>query len=248
MCLAVMAKWQADADDGEAHEVAMPAAPGSPNGLLNEVEGLAFLAAHGVAPAPYRHVQDADAAVAAWHELGRQAVLKIVSRDLPHKSDVGGVRVGLRNEEEVREACAAIEASVAQHAPQARREGMLVARKLSPRLEVMLGARCDESFGPLVVLGLGGVAVELDAHTLVLTAPTTPARVRDRLDRLGVLKRLQAWRGNAAIAPDALIDTVVCFAALAASLGPRLRTMEINPLMVMPDGVAAADAVIDVAP
>lgn len=246
--LAVMARWQADAASDEApasEAIAMP--PGMPAGLLNEIDGLAFVAANGVAPAPHRHVQDADQAVGAWRELGGQAVLKIVSRDLLHKSDVGGVRVGLRNEAEVREAFAAIDASVAQLAPQARREGMLVARKLSPRVEVMLGARWDESFGPLVVLGLGGVAVELDARTLVLTAPTTPARVRDRLDRLGVLRRLQAWRGQPAIAPDALIDTVVHFAALAAALGPRLRTMEINPLMVTDDSVAAADAVVDIA-
>ena len=245
--LAVMAKWQADAAADEARPggaISMP--PGNPDGLLNEIDGLAFLAANGVEPAPHRHVQDADEAVAAWRELGGQAVLKIVSRDLLHKSDVGGVRVGLRDEVEVREAFAGIEASVTQLAPQARREGMLVARKLSPRVEVMLGARWDEGFGPLVVLGLGGVAVELDAHTLVLTAPTTPARVRDRLERLGVLKRLQAWRGHPAVDAACLIDTVVRFAALAAALGPRLRTMEINPLRVTNDSVAAADAVVDI--
>ncbi|HMS79416.1 MAG TPA: acetate--CoA ligase family protein, partial [Burkholderiaceae bacterium] len=68
----------------------------SVGGPLNEVEGLAYLASHGIPAAPHRHVHDADAAVAAWHALGGQAVLKIVSRDLGHKSDVGGVRVGLR--------------------------------------------------------------------------------------------------------------------------------------------------------
>ena len=209
------------------------------------MEGLAFLAAHGVPAMPHRHVQDADSAVAAWRTLGGQAVLKIVSRDLLHKSDVGGVRVGLRDEAEVREACESITASVAAKAPQARREGLLVARRLQPRVELMLGARWDPSFGPLVVLGLGGVAVELEPRTTVLTAPTTRERVQARLQSLGVLRRLAAWRGHAAIDAAPLIDTVLRFAALAAALGPRLRTLEINPLMVTDDGIAAADAVVE---
>jgi acyl-CoA synthetase (NDP forming) len=245
--LAVMANWHAQHLTSPFPPGPPATGPGLADGVLNEVEGLAFLAAHGVAPAPHVHVQSADAAVAAWRELGgSQVVLKIVSRDLLHKSDIGGVRVGLRSEQEVRDAFEDIDASVRRQAPQARREGMLVARKLSPRLEVMLGARWDASFGPLVVVGVGGVAVELDARTLVLTAPTAPQLVRDRLERLGLLKRLQAWRGHAAIDPAVLVETVVRFAALAAALGPRLRTMEINPLMVTADGVAAADAVIDI--
>ena len=248
--LAVMQRWRGV----EADAVTLPAAPtpiapnALPTGLLNEVEGLAFLQSHGVPAMPHRLVHGADAAVQAWQTLGGQAVLKIVSRDLLHKSDIGGVRVGLRSEAEVREACAAIEASVAAQAPQARREGLLVARRLSPRVEVMLGARWDPSFGTLVVLGLGGVAVELEPRTAVLTAPTTVARVNARLDALGVLRRLGAWRGHAAIDAAALVDTVVRFAALATALGPRLRTMEVNPLMVCDDSVAAADAVVEIGP
>lgn len=241
--LAAMADWRAAS---EHTSTTRPCLQDLPSGLLNEADGLAFLAAHGVPAAPHRRVFDADAAVDAWRDLGGQAVLKIVSRDLLHKSDVGGVRVGLRSEEEIREACAAIEASVAAQAPHARREGLLVARRLSPRVEVMLGARWDQSFGPLVVLGLGGVAVELDARTAVLTAPTSPERVRERLHHLGVLKRLQAWRGQPAIDPQDLISTVVRFADLAAALGSRLRTMEINPLMVTNEMVAAADAVVEI--
>ena len=158
---------------------------------------------------------------------------------------VAGVRVGLRDEAEVREACAAIQAAVAAQAPQARREGLLVARRLQPRVELMLGARWDPSFGPLVVLGLGGVAVELEPRTTVLTAPTTRERVQARLQSLGVLRRLGAWRGHAAIDAAPLVDTVLRFAALAAALGPRLRTLEINPLMVCEDAIAAADAVVE---
>lgn len=248
---AQMARWQAFA--GAAAPVAAAhLTAGVPKGLLNEVEGLAFLAAHGVVAAPHRYVREADAVAGAWRELrggeaGAQAVLKIVSRDLLHKSDVGGVRVGLRDEAELLEAAAAIESAVAHRAPQARREGLLVAQQLSPRVEVMLGARHDESFGPLVVVGLGGVAVELEPRTAVLTAPTTPQRVRERLEALGILKRLQAWRGRPAVDPQPLIDTVVRFAALAAALGPRLRTLEINPLMVTDSMVAAADAVVEIA-
>lgn len=247
--LAAMERWQAAGADATS----TPAVPSTPSGVmpagpLDEVQGLAFLASQGIPAVPHRHVRDADAAVRAWQALGGQAVLKIVSPDLLHKSDVGGVRVGLRSEDELREACAAIEASVSTRAPQARREGLLVARKLDPRVELMLGARWDPAFGPLVVLGLGGVAVELEPRTAVLTAPTTPARVRARLQALGVPRRLGAWRGHSAIDETPVVDTVLRFAALAAALGPRLRTMEINPLMVSEDGVAAADAVVELGP
>jgi acetate---CoA ligase (ADP-forming) len=245
--LATMGRWHAAGPDASASPPAVaPLQPEAlPAGMLNEVEGLAFLATHGVPAMPHRHVHDADAAVRAWQTLGGQAVLKIVSRDLLHKSDVGGVRIGLRSETEVREACAAIEASVAAKAPQARHEGLLLARRLNPRVELMLGARWDPSFGTLVVLGLGGVAVELEPRTTVLTAPTTATRVHARLDALGVLRRLGAWRDHAAIDAAPLVDTVLRFAALAAALGPRLRTLEINPLMVTEDGIAAADAVVE---
>jgi acyl-CoA synthetase (NDP forming) len=247
--LATMARWHAAGPDASASPpAAAPLQPEAlPAGMLNEVEGLAFLATHGVPAMPHRHVHGADAAVRAWQTLGGQAVLKIVSRDLLHKSDVGGVRIGLRSETEVREACAAIEVSVAAKAPQARHEGLLLARRLNPRVELMLGARWDPSFGTLVVLGLGGVAVELEPRTTVLTAPTTAQRVHARLDALGVLRRLGTWRGHAAIDAAPLIDTVLRFAALAAALGPRLGTLEINPLMVTEDGIAAADAVVELA-
>ncbi|MGE0315396.1 MAG: acetate--CoA ligase family protein [Lautropia sp.] len=247
-----MARWQAF-DAAAPRPVAPRLAVALPVGPTNEAEGLAFLAAHGVPVAPHRLVRDADGLVDAWRELkdgdtAARAVLKIVSRDLLHKSDVGGVRVGLRDETELHEAAAAIEHAVAQRAPHARREGLLVARQLRPRVEVMLGARHDPSFGPLVVVGLGGVAVELEPRTAVLTAPTTAQRVRERLDALGILKRLQAWRGQPAVDPRALVDVIVHFAALAAALGPRVRTLEINPLMVTESSVVAADAVVDIGP
>lgn len=245
--LAMMQSWHAAGAapaETEAPPLVLPKT--LPTGVMNEAEGLAFLQSQGVPAMPHRHVHDADAAAAAWKALGGDAVLKIVSRDLLHKSDVGGVRVGLRDEDELRQAVAAIEADVARLAPQARREGLIVARRLKPRAELMLGARWDPGFGTVVVLGLGGVAVELEPRTTVLTTPTTPERVRARLDSLGVLRRLGAWRGHAAVDAAPLVETVMRFAALAQALGPRLATLEINPLMVTEDGVAAADAVVEI--
>ena len=171
--------------------------------------------------------------------------MKIVSRDLLHKSDVGGVRVGPRTEAEVREAYAGIEAAVTLRAPQAQREGLMVARKLTPRLELMMGARYDPTFGTVIVLGRGGVAVELEARTALSLAPCRPERVREQLERLGLLRHLAAFRGQPAVAIQPLIDLVVRFSELAAGLGESLVTMEINPLMVTEEGVFAADAVIE---
>ena len=96
----------------------------------------------------------------------------------------------------------------------------------------------------VVVLGLGGVEVELHPRTAVLTAPTTAERVRTQLNGLGVLKLIGGWRGRPPGDGDALVDVVLRFAELAAALGPRLGTLEINPLMVTAEGIAAADAVV----
>lgn len=238
--MAAKARWAAY----RAEAVAVPAPLAPPPAVLNEVEALDFLSQHGVPPAPHHLAHSAEEAVNAWQALGGQAVLKIVSADLLHKSDIGGVRVGLRSAQEVREAHDAIIASVTRLAPQARRQGMLVARKLDPLAEVMLGARHDPVFGTVIVLGLGGVAVELHARTSVLTAPTTAGRVRACLEDLGVLKLLGGWRGRPAVDAQPLVDTVLRFAEMAAALGPRLGTLEINPLMVTTEGVAAADAVV----
>ncbi len=238
--MAAKARWAAH----RSEVVAMPAPLAPPPAVLNEAEALEFLSRHGVAPAPHHLAQSGDEAVIAWRTLGGQAVLKIVSADLLHKSDVGGVRVGLRSEQEVREAYDAIVASVTRLAPQARRQGVLVARKLDPLAEVMLGARHDPVFGTVIVLGLGGVAVELHARTAVLTAPTTAGRVHACLAELGILKLLGGWRGRPAVDAQPLVDTVLRFAEMAAALGPCLGTLEINPLMVTTEGVAAADAVV----
>jgi acyl-CoA synthetase (NDP forming) len=214
-------------------------------GTLNEVESMALLQRHGIPSAPYHCVRDADAAVAAWRKLGAgEVVQKVVSRDILHKSDVGGVRVGLRSELDVREAYEAIVASVARHAPAARREGMLVVRRLRPQLELLLGARHDAMFGTVLVLGLGGVGVELNPRTAILSAPAHPERIRHQLESLGVLTLMSGWRGNPVIDPAELIETVVRFSALAAHLGASLEAMEVNPLMVTTEGVFAADAVV----
>lgn len=239
--LAAQARWASYQAD------AAPAPPVRPNvspGTLNEVEALAFLASHGVPAAPHRLVHSPAEAVIAWQALGGYAVLKIVSADLLHKSDVGGVRLGMRTEQEVRDAYEGIVSSVARLAPQARQQGVLVARMIEPLAEVMLGARYDPVFGAVIVLGLGGVAVELHPRTAVLMAPASAERVRAQLSELGVLKLLGGWRGRPVADVQPLIDTVLRVSELAAALGPSLGTLEINPLMVSTKGVAAADAVV----
>ncbi len=239
--LAAMARWASFTGKPGVREAKSLSVA---KGALNEVDGMAFLARHGVPSCPHLLVHSPDDAVAAWRKLGGKAVLKIVSADLQHKSDVGGVKVGLRSESDIREAYGAVLASVTRLAPDARQEGVLVSRQLEPLVEVMLGARYDPIFGPIIVVGFGGVAVELHARTAVLTAPTSADRVRTQLDTLGILKLLGGWRGKPAVDEQPLVESIVRFSELAASLGSGLGAMEVNPFMVTVDGVAAADAVV----
>ena len=243
---AALQRWTAGGTDAAPDATALPTLDVVP-GTRNEAEGFAFLREAGIAAAPHRVVQSVDEAVDAWRDLGADAVvLKIVSRDILHKSDVGGVEVGPADEAQVRAAYARITAAVSQRAPDARSDGMLVAQQLKPAVELLLGARHDPVFGPIVVLGLGGVAVELFAQTALLTAPTTAARVTAKLHELKIMPLLSGWRGQPHIDPAPLVQAVVAFSELAARIGPALRSMEINPLMVLEDGVAAADAVIEI--
>ncbi|MDM0047102.1 acetate--CoA ligase family protein [Variovorax dokdonensis] len=242
--MARLERWQSFAPAATPPSVPLARLPA---GTRNEAEGLAWLAAQDLPVMPHRVVHGEDQAVQAWRELGEgPVVIKVVSRDILHKSDVGGVRVGPRSDAEVREACRAIGESVACRAPQAAREGLLVARLLKPRVELMLGARHDPVFGPIVVVGLGGVAVELHAKTFVLSAPAAASRVRELLGRLGVSTLMGAWRGQAVIDDASLVQAVLRFSQLAAGLGASLRSLEINPLMVCDDGVFAADSVIEI--
>ena len=213
-------------------------------GALNEAESLAFVQSGGMQAAPFGVAASGDEAAALAAGFNEPVVVKVLSRDLMHKSDVGGVRLNMRTPEDAGAAFDSIRANVARLAPQARFEGVLVARMVKPVIECMAGARLDPVFGPIVAFGLGGTEVEWLNRVAVATAPVSPARVKALLGQLGILQRLDGWRGGPVISPEPLIAAICSMGHLAAAAGSRLVSIEVNPLMVTPDGVFAADAVV----
>jgi acetyl-CoA synthetase (ADP-forming) len=213
-------------------------------GALTEPQAKALIAAAGIPLLAETLATTPDAAVAAAHAAGYPVAMKGVCRALVHKSDAGAVQLNLANETAVRVAWSEIAAAVAGAIPGAAMEGCLVAPMAGAGVEMIVGAKYDAQFGPLIVIGAGGVLVELLADVQTALAPVTPAEARAMLERLRAWKLLQGVRGRLPADIDALVDAVVRVSHLAAVLGPRLIELDINPLLVKTrgEGTVALDA------
>lgn len=212
---------------------------------LSEAEAKALLAQAGVAVPTEYLVQDAAGALAAGASIGRQVAIKVVSADLPHKTDVGGVAldVAIENAGTVLETMAS---TVAEKAPHAKIEGYLVTPMLTGGVECFVGVRRDPLFGPVVVFGLGGVAVELYRDVTSRLAPVDEAEALDMIDSVKGSALLKGFRGRPKADCAALAKAIVSISNLALANAETVDTIEVNPLLVLNEGegVVALDAVI----
>jgi len=220
--------------------IRLPAKPSEP-------EALALLAEAGLPVAAHRVVGDADAAAQAARELGLPVALKIVSADIPHKSDVGGVALGLRDEAQVRQAFERTRASALAARPDARLDGALIAPMVSGGVECIAGVHRDPVFGPVLMFGLGGIHVETLRDVSLRVLPVT------RDDALSMVRELRAFpilagaRGRPAADLDAIADALCALASFAERAGDSLASVEINPLIARSKaegGCVAVDALI----
>jgi acyl-CoA synthetase (NDP forming) len=214
------------------------------SGSLTESAAKRVLAAYGVPVVPERLVRDADEAVDAARGFGWPVVLKVQSADVPHKTEAGGVRLDLRSEDAVREAHAAILASVRAYAPQARIDGILVQPMVRRDLELIVGGRRDPLFGPTVVVGLGGVFVELLKDSAVALAPIGLEGARELLDSLRGRALLDGFRGSAPVDVDRVADVVARVSELLADHPDSIEELDLNPLAVSDGAVVAVDALV----
>ncbi|AWN45844.1 GNAT family N-acetyltransferase [Methylobacterium terrae] len=211
-----------------------------------------LLAAYGIPAQPVTLAPDADAAAeAAWPIIaaGGTVALKLASPDVVHKSDVGGVRLGLTSEAAVREAASEMRARVARERPDARITGFVVQAMLrrTEGRELIAGLVDDPVFGPVVVFGRGGTAVEVIDDRALALPPLDRRLAADLIGRTRVARRLKAYRDVAAADEAAVALVLVKLGQLAADL-PELRELDINPLLADRDGVIALDARAAVAP
>ena len=212
-------------------------------GAQTESEVKRLLASYGVAVA--REVQAAtpEAAADAASAIGFPVVLKAVSRDIVHKSEAGAVRVGLADRAAVLAAATAMQQRIRTELPDARIEGFSVQEMVRGEAEVIVGIRRDEQFGPLVIVGLGGIAVEILNDVAVATAPVSAKRVHAMIAGLRTAPLFSGARGRPPLDVAAIARAVERISWLACDLGPRLVDLEVNPLIVRRDtgGVVAVD-------
>ena len=167
-------------------------------------------------------------------EVGYPVVAKIVSPKVVHKSDVGGVVTGIRSDEEMRVAFERLRTIDGF-------EGILVDEAVSG-VELIMGAKNDAQFGPVVLLGMGGTGVEVYNDVAIRMAPLEERDVRDMLHCLKGAKLLKGYRGQPAIDLDGLTETLITFSRLIMDLASFFESIDINPLMCMPERCVIADA------
>lgn len=218
------------------------------SGVLGEHAAKALLAQAGIAVNAQQMVKDVPSALAAAATMRFPLVLKVVSPDIVHKSDVGGVALNIADAAALEQRLEQMQQDLASKAPSARIEGYLLQTMEQGDLELIVGARLDPQFGPQVVVGAGGVLVELFKDFVTLPAPSDALSVRAALQRLKIAPLLGVYRGRPALDQEAVVDTVVRLSWLAADLVQKLGTkaleIEINPLKLrqIGQGVTAVDA------
>jgi acetyltransferase len=210
-----------------------PAAP-----ALEITEFCSMLTAYGIATPQVGLAKTVDEAVRLAERFGYPVALKIASPDIPHKSDVGGVLLKLKEAQTVMHGFAAIVRNARLARPHADIRGVHVQRMLNSGQEVIIGAVQDPQFGPLVMFGSGGVEVERLGDVAFALAPVTREEAEFLLESTWAGRRLKGYRSLAPADREAVIDTLMRVAQLVADF-PQIAEIEINPLRVLPEGQGA---------
>ncbi|MEE8516522.1 MAG: acetate--CoA ligase family protein [Alphaproteobacteria bacterium] len=218
---------------GERLGRAIPQLP-APGGAEGDLEGAALAAAldgHGMTAAKSAIVATADEAVAAAEGIGFPVALKIISPDISHKTEVDGVRLNLTCADGVAVAAASLAEALKRTAPGAGLSGFLV-QEMASGVEVIIGARDDELYGPIILVGAGGILVELARDVAIRLLPVTADDARAMVAELNLAKLLKGYRGCKPADQDALIGAITGLGQFYLDHRPWLADLEINPLMV----------------
>jgi len=237
---------RAQAQQASAPQEALPAPSmsGATVGIWSESQVRPLLEEYGIPVVPARLVTNTDQAVEAAREVSYPVALKVASPDIVHKSDIGGVRLNLQSEREVREAFQQIIQAAGSAKPAARLEGVLVSPMRSEGVELLVGIVRDPAWGQVMAVGLGGIWVEILKDTSLRVLPVSREEIRTMLDELQGKALLRGARGSTPADLDRLVEVVYRTSRLAQALGDTLESLEINPLRVAGSEIEALDALI----
>ncbi len=255
-CFAALAAWHWRAKKRASGAPTTPATPekvlaqakrlilAAKGQTLTEREAKQVLALYGVPVVGEHLAQSVDEAMNAAGSLGYPVVLKVESPDLPHKTEAGVVRLNIHSADEVRAAHQTIMAKVNAVTPAPRINGVLVQRMMPQGIEMVVGARIDPLFGPLVVVGLGGILVELLQDSALAPAPVTHDEALALLAQLKGARLLDGFRGMPGVDRNRLADVICSIATFAADHRDAIAELDVNPLICTGDSITAVDALI----
>jgi acetate---CoA ligase (ADP-forming) subunit beta len=209
--------------------------------VLTEVESKLILEEAGIPTARAQLAAGRDQAIAAAQKLGFPVVLKVLSPEISHKSDVGGVRLNLRSVEEVGAAFDEIVAAARRAEPKAKIEGVSVQKMAAPGVEVIMGMTKDAQFGPVLMFGLGGVFVEVLKDVAFRIVPLEPRDARQMIREIQGFPVLEGVRGQPPADLAALESMLLRLSAFVEE-HPEIAELDLNPVFAYKDGALAVDA------
>lgn len=208
---------------------------------LLEPEALGVLKAWEIPVPEYVVVKDVDEAISAAKNIGCPVVLKVISADILHKTEAGGVKAGLKNEQDVKDAFNEMIFALSDDHPTALIEGFLIEKMADKGVEVIIGGIRDAQFGPAVMFGVGGVMVELLKDVSFRLAPVTKEECLEMIKEIKAYPLLTGYRGAEPCDIDAIADVIIKIGNIMSEMDD-IKEMEINPLITYPDKVIAVDA------
>jgi acyl-CoA synthetase (NDP forming) len=209
--------------------------------ILTEVESKDLLDNAGIPVVKASLAKDQKEAVEIARELGFPVGMKIVSPDITHKSDLGGVKLGLANEAQTEKAYAEMMASIRQKAPGARITGVSIQKMAKPGIELIVGLSRDPQFGPMIMFGLGGTLVEILKDVSFRLVPLERRDAAEMIKEIKGYAILQGYRGQEPVNIRALEDFILLVSEFIER-NPKIEELDLNPVFGYRDGVLAADA------
>lgn len=204
---------------------------------LREDEALRLLKAYGIPTPDFALAQNEDEAVKAAEEMGYPVVAKVVSPKIVHKTDVGGVILGIYTPQDVREAYRKLQ-NIVKKIPYAELEGVLIQKMMPKGVELIVGATTDEIFEKVVLLGLGGIYTEIYRDVSIRLAPVDTQEAWEMVKEIKAYRILTGYRGLPPRDIPAIVDIVVKFSQLVVE-NPEIREADLNPLLALEEGKGA---------
>jgi acetyltransferase len=214
--------------------------------VLNEADSKELLRAYGLRTPREMIAGSADTAIMAAKDLGFPVVLKLLAAEVQHKSDIGGVMLGIRSENELRTAYARLAQNLAKARPGAKLDQVIVAEQVSGGVELVLGVQRDPEVGPVVMFGSGGVNLELYRDVSFGSVPLPLWQAQAMIERTAAGKLLDGYRGTPVGDKGSVLAALVALGRLAHDLGDQVESIDINPVVALPDGqgAVALDALV----